>query len=494
MKKIYWIILPAILLATSCINDLEDDYNIDPKKPTKVPAVTLVSNAQHVLTNTITTPSYNINPFRYYLQHWAATQYPDESQYDIATRQINRFFWDPLYRDVLSDLREARRTLEADIFIDKSLKDSQLAMIEVLEVYAWSVLVNTYGNIPYSEALDINNVQPKYDDDAAIYQDLFTRLDAAIALLVQHQGGEGLGTGDLFFPRTLAALPLAERTSLKYWIKFANSLKLRLGITIADADPARARAIVESAVKNPAEIFTGSQEEAKLIYTRNDPTTNQVFFELRRRNDNVAANTFVNQLKALNDPRIDEFFRPATSGANAGQIVGGVYGAPNVYRNFGQPSNILRDPELPGILLSYTEVEFLLAEAIARGFDVGSGTAAEHYNRAITSSIVNDWGGTPEEVQAYLAQPAVAFNAANWQESIGIQKWIALYNQPVEGWKEWRRLDYPVLTKPALARTDIPRRFPYPIQEANLNSTNYQAAAAAMGGDLVTSRIFWDVR
>ena len=87
----------------------------------------------------------------------------------------------------------------------------------------------------------------------------------------------------------------------------------------------------------------------------------------------------------------------------------------------------------------------------------------------------------------------MAFNTGIWQERIGIQKWIALHNQPVEGWKEWRRLDYPVLEKPALARTDIPLRFPYPIQEVNLNNANYQTAAAAMGGDEVTSRIFWDV-
>jgi hypothetical protein len=483
MKKIFWFCLPAIMLATSCVNNLEDDYNIDPKKPTEVPPVTLVSNAQYVLTNTITTPDYNINPFRYYVQHWAAAQYPDESQYDIATRQINRFFWDPLYRDVLSDLREASRLLEADLLMDANLKASQKAPIEVLEVYTWTILVNTYGNIPYSQALDITQVQPVYDDAAAIYNDLFARLDAAIALMDQNQSEPGLGSGDLFYGG-----------SLESWIKFANSLKLRMAITIADVDPTKARALAEAAVKHPDGVFAGNDEEARLVYTPNIPTANQVFYELRRRNDNVAANTFVDRLQALNDPRIDEFFRPATEGDNEGKIVGGIYGEPNAYDEFGQPSDILRDPELPGVLLSYTEVEFLLAEAKARGFDVGPATAAEHYNLAITNSIVNDWGGTAAEAQAYLAQPGAAFNSTNWKESIGTQKWIALYNQPVEGWKEWRRLDYPKLTKPALARTDIPLRFTYPIQEANLNSTNYQAAATAMGGDAVTTPVFWDLK
>ena len=143
MKKILAFCLPALLLVSSCVSDLEDDFNTDPKSPTEVPAVTLLSNAQYVLTNTITTPNYNLNPFRYYVQHWAATQYPDESQYDITTRQINRFFWDPLYRDVLGDLREARRTLEADLLMNADLKASQLAVLEVMEVYTWTVLVNT---------------------------------------------------------------------------------------------------------------------------------------------------------------------------------------------------------------------------------------------------------------------------------------------------------------------------------------------------------------
>ncbi|MGV3505142.1 MAG: SusD/RagB family nutrient-binding outer membrane lipoprotein [Adhaeribacter sp.] len=482
MKKILAFCLPALLLASSCVSDLEDDYNTDPKSPTEVPAVTLLSNAQYVLTNTITTPNYNLNPFRYYVQHWAATQYPDESQYDITTRQINRFFWDPLYRDVLGDLREARRTLEADLLMNADLKASQMAVLEVLEVYAWTILVNTYGDIPYTEAMDINNVQPKYDDDAAIYTDLFTRLNSAVDLLVQHQAQAGPGTGDLFY-----------QGDLESWIRFANSLKLRMGITVADANPTQAKAMVESAVNHPQGVFTSSDQDARLVYTPNIPTANQVYFELRRRNDNIAANTLVDRMKALSDPRIDEFFRPATAGANVGQIVGGVYGASNVYRNFGQPSDLLRDPTLPGVLLSYTEVEFLLAEAKIRGFDVGAETAISHYNKAITNSIVSDWGGTPAEAVAYLARAGVAFNPANWQESLGTQKWIALYNQPVEGWKEWRRLDYPQLTKPPLARTDIPLRFTYPIQEANLNNANYTAASTAMGGDEVTSRIFWDI-
>jgi hypothetical protein len=277
---------------------------------------------------------------------------------------------------------------------------------------------------------------------------------------------------------------------MENWIKFANSLKLRIGITIADADVATAKKISEEAAPH---VFTSSVDDAQLHYTANPPTASPVYDNLRQRNDNVGANTMVDILNGLADPRLNEYLRPATAGANAGKYVGGIYGSSNVYAQFAQPGTVLRNPQLPGVLLSYTEVEFLLAEAKMRGFNV-PGVAKDHYDAAVTSSIVDDWGGTAAEAATYLAKPAVAFDAANWKKSIGAQKWIALYNQPVEGWKEWRRLDFPVLKKPAQAQSEMPLRFPYPFTEQNLNSANYEAASAAMGGDVVTSKIFWDVK
>jgi hypothetical protein len=477
MKKILLYGVSTLFLTTACVSGLDEDYNIDPKKATEVPAVTLVSNAQFNLTNIITTPDYNLNPFRYYLQYWAAVQYPDESQYNINAREINTNFWDILYQDVLSDLREARKTVEINTLLPAAEKGNQLAAIEVLEVYTWSVLVNTYGNIPYGQALDITNVQAAYEDDAAIYTDLVKRLDGAIAAF--NTDAAGLGEGDLYYGGDMGS-----------WVKFANSLKLRIGITLADVDVALSKKISEQAA---AHVFESSVDNAQLHYTANQPTASPVYDNLRQRNDNVGANTLVDILNGLSDPRLNEYLRPATAGANAGKYVGGIYGSSNVYAQFAQPSSVLRDPQLAGVLLSFTEVEFLLAEAKMRGFNV-AGAAKDHYDQAVASSIVDDWGGTAAEAATYLAKPAVAFDAGNWKKSIGTQKWIALYNQPVEAWKEWRRLDFPTLKKPAQAQSEMPLRFPYPFTEQNLNSANYQAASAAMGGDVVTSKIFWDLK
>ena len=140
--------------------------------------------------------------------------------------------------------------------------------------------------------------------------------------------------------------------------------------------------------------------------------------------------------------------------------------------------------------MSYSEIEFFLAEGAQRGYNVG-GTAAQHYNNAVTASIL-EWGGTEAEAAAYLAQPQVAYDAANWKQRIGEQKWIALYNRGWDAWIEQRRLDYPQLVAPATALSAYPLRFTYPVTEQNLNRVNYEQAAQAIGGDLVTTKLFWD--
>jgi hypothetical protein len=94
-----------------------------------------------------------------------------------------------------------------------------------------------------------------------------------------------------------------------------------------------------------------------------------------------------------------------------------------------------------------------------------------------------------------LAQQEVAYATANgsWQQKIATQKWLALFNQSPEGYTEWRRMDYPTLNAPPDSFINtVPVRFRYPISEQTLNSENYQSAASAIGGDLMTSKLFWD--
>ncbi|UYZ59231.1 SusD/RagB family nutrient-binding outer membrane lipoprotein [Hymenobacter latericus] len=474
MKKLLLFCIPALLFTTSCVDSLEDDYNVNPKAATKVPGVTLVSNAQRSLARTMVSGSVNLNVFRLYVQQWAQTTYFDESTYDINTRNINGSFWNAMYRDVLRDLLEAKRLIQADNTLSPKVKANQLASIEVLEVYAWSTLVNTFGDVPYTEALDFAKSQPKYDDDKAIYNDLINRLNTAIGQF--DASAAGLGDGDLLY-----------HGDVSHWVMFANSLKLRMGMTIADDDAAKAKTLVEQAA---GKVFKSNDDNAQVTFLSTPPSTNPLWEDLVQsgRKDFVGTSLFVGTLTSLKDPRLDEYFKPLANGSYRG----GVYGVNNSSTNFSNPGPALEDPTLPGALMSYAQVEFLLADAASRGFNVG-GTVESHYNAGITASILQ-WGNTQAEAAAYLLQPEVAFATATGtaKEKIGRQEWIALYGQPVDAWTEFRRLDSPKLTAPTGARSALPLRFPYPIAEQNVNGANYASAASAIGGDVVTTKIFWD--
>ena len=93
----------------------------------------------------------------------------------------------------------------------------------------------------------------------------------------------------------------------------------------------------------------------------------------------------------------------------------------------------------------------------------------------------------------YLAQTAVKYDAANWKKSIGTQKWIALYTKGFEAWSSWRLLDYPAMNVAEMSGLPVPRRYLYGNDDAQINGDNYDAASAAMGGDALDSRVFWDI-
>ena len=143
--------------------------------------------------------------------------------------------------------------------------------------------------------------------------------------------------------------------------------------------------------------------------------------------------------------------------------------------------------------MDYPEIAFGLAEAAARGYSVG-GTAEDFYNKAVTASI-KYWGGSDADVATYLKNPLVAYTTAKgtYKQKIGTQKYLALYNRGFEAWTEWRRLDAPTFNVPAnKTYAEIPVRFTFPVGEQTLNKANWTAASTAIGGDKLTTKLFWD--
>jgi len=471
MKK-FIIIAFIVLGAISCTNDFSA-WNADPKKATEVPASTLFSNAERNLVRTMKNQNVNINIFNFMAQYWTATTYPDESNYDLGTRDVPGNFWNAIYRDVLIDLKEAAIVLNAETATVApallSKNKNQLAVVSILEVYSYHVLVDVFGDVPFTNALDIDNPSPTYDNDTDIYAALFTKLDAAIANL--DAGADSFGSADFIYDGDVSS-----------WSKFANSLKLRMALRVKDASK------ISSAIAGG--VFESNADNAAFQFLASDPYANPLWENLVQsgRSDVLVSDTFVDIIVPLNDPRT-----PAYMSDNLDPYIGGPYGANNSFNSFTHLGAIFHEPDFEGIILDYAEVKFLLAEAAARG--LGGVTNAEtHYDEAITASI--EYWVTGADVATYLAQSSVAYDSGNWEMSIGMQKYIALYSHGFEGWSSWRTFGYPVLNAPVTAHSSaeglVPVRFTYPADESQRNGTSYEAASAAIGGDKFTTRVFWN--
>lgn len=521
-KRIIALALAASFTTFTSCDDRLEDLNTDKINPAQVSAASLFTNGVKEGFDRMGSIDVNNNPFRLFAQYWAQTTYPEESQYNLTTRNIPANFWNSGYRDVLIDLKESKRLLEENIKTEPTSEEvlkNKIACTEIMSVYTYSTLVDAFGNIPYTESLDITNFSPKYDDGRTIYSELVTRLDAAIALT---------NTGKVGFS---AAQDAVFHGDMSQWVKFANSLKLRIGMRLADVDKSASISIVNGAL---AGVLESNADNVTMQYESASPNTSRVYNDLvlSQRNDFVTANTFADYLNSIQDPRIatlaQPYALPFPGGADytlpmamyvvyddgtvylpAGSVVkasdksrnpkifvGGVYGNGNTFLNYSRVSKKLYDdPTYGATAINYAEVEFLMAEAAARGGYAVTGTAAEHYNAGIRASF-EEFG--VEGADAYIAQPKVNYATAegDFKTKIGRQMWVALYNEGFEAWTTWRRLDFGLmrpLPSTVPSPIDLPVRLIYPSVEAQLNGTQYAAAGAAIGGDETTTKIFWDV-
>jgi hypothetical protein len=477
MKKIILTALSIIALVSCQSDDAYENLNRDPKNPTQVDAAFLFNSATKSLVDQMTSTNVNTNIFRMLGQHWTETTYVDEANYDFNTRNITNSHWSEMYRDVILDLSTAKINTDASTKLSAANKATRNAQIEILAVYAWANLVETFGDVPYSQSLDPGTyVLPAYDDAATIYSDLLVRLNAAIPNLTD----TGFGAAEPLYAGNNAA-----------WKKFGNSLKLRMGVRIIDAPgmSAKAQSAITTAISGG--VFASNADNAVLNYASAAPNTNPVWVDLVQsgRSDFVIANTLIDFMNNLNDPRRASYF---DQNLGAGVYIGGPYGENNSYTSYSHVGDIVIKPTNPASLLDYAEVSFYLADAAMRSISGNPATAAGFYNNGITASF-DYWGTTG--IAAYLAKPEVNFATApgTWQVKIGNQLWLAMYNRGYETWTAWRTYDIPGFNLPAVSELPVPTRLTYPIPEQNLNKANYQAASAAIGGDEQTTKLFWDV-
>ena len=490
MKKILFIVL-VLFVASSCTK--LEDMNVDTKGTTAVPSETLFTNAQKELSDQLASINVNTNVFKLFAQYITETTYTDEANYNIVNRNIPENAFRNLYKDVLMDLKESAKILKsepippgligADLDNYNKNKANRHAVIDVLRIFTFNRLLDMFGDIPYSEALDIDNVNPKYDDAVTIYKQLFTDLDAAIQTLNDGAGTGSFGSADIIYNGDDAK-----------WLMFANGLKLKMATHIADAPNG---IDVNKAISEAApNVFASNDDNALFRYFGATPNTNPLYLDLvaSGRADFVATNTMVDLMLSMDDTiRLGLYYTKTDTSTDDAVVklafVGGDYGYSNKYSHYSHLNATLEDPTFPCVLMDYTEIQFYLAEAADKGLGGISG-ASTYYDAAVTSSF-EYWGSDAATASTYLAtNPYVDIN------SIGVQAWIGFFNRGFFGWTSWRRLDVPTLNDPPNNNNGagiFPVRYTYPVNEQTLNGVNRAAAATAIGGDFQKTKLFWDI-
>lgn len=477
MKFKYKTIIAGLLLlsAASCKKELVR-INQNPNGSQTAQPNYLLTAATKATADTYWGVANNMDASLLFVQYWAKIQYTDPDRY-IYTNSSFQELWTVGYSKSIVNLNQIIKL--ADAQGNTNYKGVAL----VLRSWTFSLLTDAFGDIPYKQAANIDQyITPVYDTQKDVYYGLLDDLKAAQAAL--NPAGKAIA-GDIIYGNNIAL-----------WKKFANSLRLRIALRIADRDPAKSKQVLDDVQAEGSGYISSNSEIAQLVY-QDSPNQNPVSNLFDTRDDYRISKTIVDKLVSLNDPRLPIYASPTQDptpqtyvGIPNGLLVGDASSLG--FTKTSKPGAYFRAPHAPAVIISYAEVLFDRAEAAARGLTTED--AANLYNQAVTTSL-KQYGIADATVATYTALPAVQYDPANYKKSIGEQKWIALFGQGLEAFAEWRRLDYPQL-QPAVAGTlggKLPFRFIYPGTEQSLNGTNYKAAVADQGPDVLTTKLWFDV-
>ncbi|MBL4677529.1 MAG: SusD/RagB family nutrient-binding outer membrane lipoprotein [Mucilaginibacter sp.] len=479
LKYITIIISGTLLLsATSCKKTLED-VNKNPNGSESAQPDYLLTGVTKAIADTYWGTANNMDASLLWIQNWSKIQYTDPDRYIYTNTSFNEL-WTTGYTKGIVNLNSLIKI--ADAQANPNYKGVAL----VLRSWVFQLLTDNYGDVPYTQASSIKEyLTPAYDKQKDVYFALLEDLKTAQASL--NPSGPAI-LGDIIYG--------GKGNQILLWKKFANSLRLRIALRIADREPEKARQVLADVQAEGSGYISSNAEIAQLIYSTS-PNQNPISNLFDTRDDYRISKTIVDKLFALNDPRLPVYASKTADatpqtyvGLPNGLLVGDAssYG----FTKTSKPGTYFLAPSAPAVIISYAEVLFDQAEAAQRGLITGN--AADLYKQAITASLTQYGVGTAD-ISTYLAQSSVAYDAANYRKSIGDQKWIALFGQGLEAFAEWRRLDYPQLT-PAVAGTlggKFPLRFIYPGTEQSLNGTSYKAAVASQGADALTTKLWFDV-
>lgn len=474
-----------LLVTFACTGDFEE-MNSNPNKPTLVSAQYLLPQAlqtsiDNYWGNKTRNERLNFDHAMSWVGYLTRNIYENEGDNYNVQPSVNIKNWEVFYSDGLINFQKII-TISAP---EGSLPNPTYEAIGIgMRAWVFSLVTDVWGAIPYTEALSGTSstaiYSPGYDTQEEIYAGLIADLKTANEKLDPSVKSI---PGDIMF-----------KGSALFWKKFFNSLRFKLLNRQALKVPGSA-AEMQAMIDDPATfpMIDSNDEMAKFSYGASLGTQNpwNDILIVQGRTDWNISSTLVDKLKSLDDPRLEVY---ATPGEDAG---GEITGHPN-----GLPGNIavayvgysaIINPEFfaqatsPAVLMSYSELLFLKAEAAFDGDITGDPQAL--FEAGITASFEQYGLTTPTDYITNLG-PAD-------KENIMTQKWIALFGQGIEAWTELRRTGFPVLPEhdpQSLFFNDgvLPTRLVYPSSEYSLNGARVNETDALNGGaDDMKTKLWW---
>ena len=530
MRKLYNLLIFLSFLISSCSKAKLDQINTDPTKLTEknYDPNSLLAQAQLKYANL---GYYQLLYQSTMVQLLASTYY----YYNNGDKYINvgsftdyqgRIF-DEGYTDA-SYIREMQRLARLK---DPIGNQNLIAVGDIMFVLVLQRITDTYGDVPYTQAVKAMEAikYPVYDHQEDIYTHMLNDLEAAI---LQLDSTKPVPTADLFYQGDIGK-----------WKKFGYSLMVRIAMRLTKVDPEKARMWTEKAA---GKTFTSINDNAILLTdAASFNSQNGTSLALRTYSDYLEvrwSKTLIDQLKKSDDPRLgvigeipnDGLAKNSDQNLSGNREASAQLGLPNGYDLQAGATDISRSSNYPGgtgigsdfaplgkysrpstkiylklggpiFILSYAEIEFLLAEAKVRGWNI-AGTAKLHYANGLTGAIQSlaqlDPSAALEanKVAAFVNQnPLDETNKQSALRDINTQYWVATgtnFNF-IEAWLNWKRSDYPKLIpinyKGNVTNGSIPRRMIYLSTEILNNPQNYKDAVSRLiGGDVLTARVWWD--
>lgn len=475
------LVVALIFASLSCTKNFEE-MNTNPNQPVDVPSTNILCYDLRYAGDNFFNAWQGMNEMCSYAGHISKIQYIDEARYNFREGVVNNAWL--YYYYIMNDLK---------VIMRKSDEEGTMNMKAAAMTFQAMLLQMTtdqWGDVPWTQALkgfDEDQItNPAYDSQSQIYMTILTQLKTAGDMFAEGHN-DGLGDGDILFGGDAGK-----------WQKFCNSLRLRVATRMSIVDPGNAKTHIEEVLGNPGQypIMESNDDNAFLYWPGVSPYKEPYYEDSETRDDHGVCSYIIDVLKENNDPRLPVYAHPNDNGEYEGippGAIDGTFTLPEISRIGAR----YRD-DATGFspFMRHAEVLFAIAEAAKNGWNTPGWTAQQAYEAGIIASMEEN-GVAQEDIETYMAQPAIAWN--NDMKQIYLQKWICLFKQGQEAWAENRRTDVPVIdVAPGSVYVGIhnrqPFRYPYPTDEDNLNNANYAPAAAKVTDYFWGEQLWWDKR